>query len=108
MDFDSASLREECIIQFGRALEYEPNCRESVCKDALIIFNLFSLEGYHIADAFGVPCVCVSPHLVPYKAPGSMISKIEKMILDIEPSGIKMDEVCGLPAWVSDKGSINN
>ena len=35
------------------------------CKGAhLIIFNLFSLEGYFIALHLGIPCLAASPHLL--------------------------------------------
>ncbi|GAB4815972.1 hypothetical protein N2152v2_003018 [Parachlorella kessleri] len=37
----------------------------------LILFNLFALEGFHIAEALGVPCVAASPCLVPYAMPAS-------------------------------------
>jgi len=35
----------------------------------LIIFNLFALEGFHIAEALGLPCLAASPCLVPYAPP---------------------------------------
>lgn len=36
-----------------------------VCKDAsLIVFNLFSLEGYFIALHLGIPSLAASPHLL--------------------------------------------
>lgn len=37
----------------------------------LVVFNLFALEGFHIAEALGVPCAAASPCLVPYAAPAA-------------------------------------
>ena len=37
--------------------------------DALLVFNLFALEGFHIAEALAVPCAAVSPCLVPSAPP---------------------------------------
>ena len=37
----------------------------------LVVFNLFSLGGYHIAEMLGVPCIAISPCLVPYTPPAS-------------------------------------
>ena len=36
----------------------------------LVVFNLFSLGAWHIAEAFGVCSVALSPCLVPYEPPG--------------------------------------
>ena len=35
----------------------------------LLVFNLFSLEVFHIAEALGVRCLAASPCLVPYSCP---------------------------------------
>ena len=43
-----------------------------LCMDAdLIVFNLFSLVGWHIAHYRGVPSVAASPYLIPYSHPDS-------------------------------------
>jgi hypothetical protein len=34
-----------------------------------LVFNLFALEGFHIAEALAVPCAAVSPCLVPSAPP---------------------------------------
>ncbi|CAN0160575.1 unnamed protein product, partial [Ectocarpus sp. 8 AP-2014] len=31
----------------------------------LLVFNLYSAFGYHLADALGIPCVCASPGVAP-------------------------------------------
>ena len=35
----------------------------------LLVFNLFGLEGFHVAEALRVPCAAVSPCLVPSLPP---------------------------------------
>lgn len=40
-------------------------------NDCLIIFNLFCLEAYHIAEALGVRCLAAHPYLIPYSWPAS-------------------------------------
>ena len=35
----------------------------------LLVFNLFALEGFHVAEALRVPCAAVSPCLVPSAPP---------------------------------------
>lgn len=39
------------------------------CALPLIVFNLFALEGFHLAEALGLPCLAASPCLVPYAPP---------------------------------------
>jgi hypothetical protein len=38
-------------------------------QQRLLLFNLFALEGYCIAEALQVPCCVVQPYLVPYSMP---------------------------------------
>lgn len=45
----------------------------------LIIFNLFALEGFHIAEALGVPCLAASPCLPPYASPGGFKRRFERV-----------------------------
>ncbi|KAF6248879.1 hypothetical protein COO60DRAFT_1020102 [Scenedesmus sp. NREL 46B-D3] len=40
-------------------------------QQCLIIFNLFALEGYHIAEALQLPCLVAQPYLIPYSMPAS-------------------------------------
>lgn len=37
-----------------------------------VVFNLFALEGFHIAEALGVPCVAASPCLPPSTMPAAL------------------------------------
>ena len=37
----------------------------------MIIFNLFSLGAWHIAESVGVPTIVISPCLIPYGHPAS-------------------------------------
>eukprot|EP00903_Cladosiphon_okamuranus_P019998 g18371.t2 len=34
-------------------------------KPKMLVFNLFSAFGYHLADALGIPCLCASPGVPP-------------------------------------------
>ena len=43
-----------------------------------IIFNLFALEGFHVAEALGLPCMALSPCLVPYTPPASFERRFKK------------------------------
>ena len=43
-----------------------------------IIFNLFALEGFHVAEALGLPCMALSPCLVPYTPPASFARRLKK------------------------------
>lgn len=36
---------------------------------AIMVFNLFALEAYHIAERLGIPCAAASPYLIPYASP---------------------------------------
>ncbi|GAX75424.1 hypothetical protein CEUSTIGMA_g2868.t1 [Chlamydomonas eustigma] len=36
---------------------------------SVVVFNLFALEGYHIAEALNVRCVAASPYQMPYACP---------------------------------------
>lgn len=45
---------------------------------ALVVINLFALEGWHVAEALGVPCVVASPTLVPYTPPSSFARRFEQ------------------------------
>ncbi|KAL0051426.1 hypothetical protein WJX82_007304 [Trebouxia sp. C0006] len=44
----------------------------------LIIFNLFSLEALHLAEALGISCLAISPCLPPYTAPNSFPRQFRK------------------------------
>ena len=65
--------REECV----RALEtaFGKTLTES---ESLVVINLFALEGFHIAEALGIPCAIVSPCIVPYTAPSSVIERLKR------------------------------
>ena len=41
------------------------------CMPMFLVFNLFSLEALHIAECLCIPCLAVSPCLVPYTFPTS-------------------------------------
>mmetsp|Transcript_7608 Transcript_7608/g.19376 ORF Transcript_7608/g.19376 Transcript_7608/m.19376 type:complete len:806 (-) Transcript_7608:109-2526(-) len=77
--------REECI----HALETTLDCsilgpsggssqRVNDGRGALIVINLFALEGWHIAEALGCPCAVVSPCVVPYTPPSSFAKRFKR------------------------------
>lgn len=39
-------------------------CLEASQGASLIVFNLFTLEGYFIARHLGIPCIAASPHVL--------------------------------------------
>ena len=43
-----------------------------------LVFNLFALEALHIAECLCVPCLAVSPCLVPYTFPSSFPKRLKK------------------------------
>ena len=54
------------------AAEYAPVLalvRSARSRPDLILFNLFALGVWHIADAFGIRCAAASPCLIPYAHP---------------------------------------
>lgn len=72
------SLREElaaaCEAALACALPAGSGSVRSAALPAdgtsrLLMFNLFALEGFHLAEALAVPCLAVSPCLVPYAPP---------------------------------------
>ena len=44
----------------------------------MIVFNLFALEGFHLAEALCVPCMAISPCLVPYAPPAPFPRRFKK------------------------------
>ena len=66
--------REECIEICESALglntinkEHDDEKPAAPFGPKIIVFNLFSLEAYHIAEALGVSCVAASPYIIPYR-----------------------------------------
>lgn len=52
-------------------------------RPRLIVFNLFSLEGFHIAEGLGVPCLAASPCLPPYGPPAGFRRRFERAHLEL-------------------------
>ena len=48
------------------------------CLPMFLIFNLFALEALHIAECLCVPCLALSPCLVPYTFPTSFPRRFKK------------------------------
>ena len=54
----------------ANADEYEPVIL-AANGASVILFNLFSLGAWHIAEMLGVPCVAASPCIIPYSPPSA-------------------------------------
>ena len=59
----SSSLSAQCNASPGSAGGNQPR--------RLLVFNLFALEGYHLAEALGVPCIAAHPYPIPYPCPAA-------------------------------------
>ena len=55
-------------------------CYDACIGASLIVFNLFSLEGYFIAQHFNIPCIAVSPFLVHRTPPVGFEEKLSKAL----------------------------
>jgi len=44
---------------------------------ALILCNLAALDGVHLAEALGLPCIALSPGLVPYFLPANFLKQLQ-------------------------------
>ena len=86
---------EECIAACEQALglalqkqrgrpvsqpEQPAPCASQQANDAqrVVVHNLFALEGYHIAEALGVPSIAVSACLVPYPPPADFEARFRR------------------------------
>ncbi|MCO5567423.1 hypothetical protein L7F22_021114 [Adiantum nelumboides] len=56
--------RQECLTAVGNIL-YEQQQGDH------IVINFFALEGWHLAEAYQVPCAVAAPYVMPYSAPVS-------------------------------------
>ena len=67
----------QCLHMQARKAAAQPG-KEQALQRAVIIFNLFALETLHVAEALGVPCIAISPCLVPYSCPSSFSQRFQK------------------------------
>jgi FkbM family methyltransferase len=70
--------------------------RDDEFKSALVVINLFALEGWHIAEALGIPCAVVSPTVVPYTPPSSFAKRFRRAYPGLYQSLLDGDD--GAPA----------
>lgn len=49
--------------------------------DVLILHTLFSLEALCIAEALGIPCVCLSPSQPPYSCPPALATALQQHLV---------------------------
>lgn len=72
--------RAECVDFLEDALGCRAGHQGGESKEAsqcLVVINLFAVEGFHIAEALGVPCAIVSPCHIPYDAPRNVVRDIK-------------------------------
>lgn len=61
-------------------------------RRSLIVFNLFCLEAYHVAEALAVPCTAAQPYLIPYTCPAAF----ERRFASAHPAlHAALREACG-------------
>ncbi|GAQ87097.1 UDP-Glycosyltransferase superfamily protein [Klebsormidium nitens] len=58
-------------LQLKESWEFasEALSKRKINDTAMLVFNLFALEAYHIAERLGIPCSAASPYLIPYAPP---------------------------------------
>ncbi|KAL6762927.1 hypothetical protein V8C86DRAFT_2509173 [Haematococcus lacustris] len=68
----TASLPEAaCFQQRMSMASHGPGGRVEVLASPTLVFNLFALEVWHIAEALGLPCAACHSYQVPYSCPTS-------------------------------------
>lgn len=65
-----------CITLQGELPDVQP-------QKLLLAFNLFAMEGFHLAEALRVPCLALSPCLVPYAPPASFERRFKQSSSDL-------------------------
>ncbi|DBA81538.1 hypothetical protein WJX77_007263 [Trebouxia sp. C0004] len=81
-----AAIQKSFVLAQKIAANHQP-------QRTLIIFNLFSLEALHLAEALGISCLAISPCLLPYTVPNSFPRQFLKAwpalhsALQISPEG---------------------
>eukprot|EP00899_Mesostigma_viride_P000736 jgi/Mesvir1/10663/Mv13752-RA.1 len=71
---DREEILQACLRAFG-ARGGSDACVGGAC---LVVFNLFALEAWHLAEYLRIPCVALSPCLVPYSAPSRLESSFRR------------------------------
>ncbi|CAM9436501.1 unnamed protein product, partial [Hapterophycus canaliculatus] len=71
---------EGCYSAEARAnLAQQNGCIEACRGAGLVVFNMFALEGYHIADAFNVPSVVCHPYLTATAMPSAFPRRMRRV-----------------------------
>jgi hypothetical protein len=79
MENNDSFVSQECIGALEAALGRSVfGSASHDSRRALIVINLFALEGWHIAEALGVPCAVASPCVVPYTPPSSFAKRFRQ------------------------------
>jgi hypothetical protein len=73
------AAREECV-QAVAACFAATHARSGPSSGALLVFNLFALEGWHLAERLGVPAVAAAPYVVPYTLPAAFSVAFERAL----------------------------
>jgi hypothetical protein len=65
----------------------------------LLVFNLFALEGAHLAEALGVPCAAAHPYPIPYAAPAAFERRLAAAHPRLHATLREADPVDGSVTW---------
>ena len=77
VDFLKDALGCRAGHQGGESTEDADGVVKEEASECLVVINLFAVEGFHIAEALGVPCAIVSPCHIPYDAPRDVVRDIK-------------------------------
>lgn len=53
---------------------------------AVVVFNLFALEAYHLAESLRLPAVAAAPYAIPYSAPRGFARQLSRELPDLHAS----------------------
>jgi FkbM family methyltransferase len=70
------AAREECVRAVAHAFAHDD--AQGSSRGALIVCNLFALEGWHLAERLRVPCVVAAPYVVPYSMPAAFAALLRR------------------------------
>jgi hypothetical protein len=86
-----ASAREECLRAVAACFAAAHD------GGAALVFSLFALEAWHLAQRLGVPAVAAAPYVVPYAMPAAFGAAIEASLPELADA--LRAAPCGTLGW---------